>query len=223
MSILRNHPRPEAEAVHDKTPALADGGDQDSRDRGADQAGGVDHGRIQRDGVPQVLGVPLDHVHDEGLADRHVERVNGAQQDAEDNDRPDADRVGEDQDGEGQSLNQGKRLGQEEHLVPVPAVGEDAGERGDHEHRQLPRETDDPEHQGGVGQSVNQPSQGDHLEPGPDEREALPADEQPEVPVLQGAEHELEPAVNGSQVPSVKHCANLQSIGRRDGPAARGD
>ena len=50
--------------------------DEEAAQRGADDAGGVERGRVERDAVQEVL--PADHLDEEGLPGRHVERVHQA-------------------------------------------------------------------------------------------------------------------------------------------------
>ena len=72
-----------ADAVDEEAPAFAGGGDQHAGERGADEAGDVDHGGVDGDGVAEV-GAVVDHLHHEGLAAGHVEAVDDALRDAED-------------------------------------------------------------------------------------------------------------------------------------------
>ena len=56
----------------------------------AQQPGGVEHRRVDGDGVGKVL-VPLDHLDDKALPGGRVEGVDQPQQDAQQEDLPDAD------------------------------------------------------------------------------------------------------------------------------------
>ena len=85
----RKDHRDVADAVDQKAPAFADGADDHARDRRADQPRGVDHRRVERDRVRQVLA-PLHHLDHERLARRHVEGVDQSLHQRERDDVPDA-------------------------------------------------------------------------------------------------------------------------------------
>lgn len=63
--------------VDQEAPTFADGGDDGAADGRPDDARGVEHRRVQGDGVGQV-GAVLDHLDDEGLPRRRIEGVDDA-------------------------------------------------------------------------------------------------------------------------------------------------
>ena len=90
-----------------------------------------------------------------------------------------------------------EHLRHDEDAVPIPPVHEHARERREEKRRNLPAEPDDAEEQFRAGQAIDQPARGDARDPGPDEREALAAEEEAVIAVPKrsrepaGAEHPL--------------------------------
>ena len=100
----------------------------------------------------------------------------------------DRDDPGQRQHGQRQRLQHREHLGDDQHPVPVPAVHEDAGDGREEQRRDLAAEPHDAEQQRRAGQPVDEPARRDAGDPGADEREALPGEEQPVVPVPERAE-----------------------------------
>ena len=67
-------------------------------------------------------------------------------------------------------------------------VDDGASHEGETEHGAELQRSDEAELEGGVGQLQDQPGLGDALHPGPDERDQLAGDEQPEVPMVERAQ-----------------------------------
>ena len=84
-------------------------------------------------------------------------------------------------------LEDGERLRDEEDPAPIPAVDEDAGDRSQHERRDLSGEPDDAEEPRRSGHSIHEPGRGDLRHPGADQRDALSREEEPEVAMAKGA------------------------------------
>ena len=80
-----------ADAVDKEAPAFADRRHRDARYRGSDHARGVEHRRVEGNGVDQVF--LADHIHDERLARGNVEGVDYAEKSGEHEHVPDADGV----------------------------------------------------------------------------------------------------------------------------------
>jgi hypothetical protein len=74
-----------ADGIDEEAPGLAGQGDEDARDRRPNEAGGVDERGIQSDGVGKVLSLS-DHLDEERLPCRHVESIQDALNQAEDDD-----------------------------------------------------------------------------------------------------------------------------------------
>ena len=106
-------------------------------------------------------------------------------------DLPDLYDLGEDEEGEEQGLHQRQGLGDEEHAVPVRAVREDTGHGGQEKGGELPAEGHHAQQEGGIGDPVDEPAEGDPLHPGSDEGDALAVDEEAEVTVAQRPQHGL--------------------------------
>ena len=136
-----------AGAVDGKAVAFADGCDDNAGDGGTDEAGDVDDGGVERDGVREVLligfaCVARDHLDEEGLAAGHVEGIDKPLKDAEGDDLVDGDDPCESECGECERLDAGKNLGPDEQLTTVDAIDEDAGEGCEKESWDLPGEAD---------------------------------------------------------------------------------
>ncbi len=175
-----------AHRIDEKAPPLADGCDEDAGRCGAEQARGVDHGGVERDGVGQVRAI-LHHLDDHRLARGHVEGVDKPLKDAEGEDVPDIDHPGEGKGRERARLDHCQYLGDQEDAVAIPAVDEHTCERGEDESRDLPREAEDPKEQRGSCQPIDEPRGSDAREPRTDEGDALAAKEEAVVAVTKRA------------------------------------
>src|SRR5712692_6053080 len=96
--------------------------------------------------------------------------------------------VAECQGREAERLNHRQNLRQKEQSALVEALRGDSRERREQARGELPRERDDPKPFWRVSQAIDEPGQGDELHVCADEREDLPDEEQPEVPVLQASQ-----------------------------------
>ena len=152
----------------------------------ADEPRHVDHGGVDGDGVAQVAAV-FDHLHQEGLAAGHVEGVDEALHDAEGEDPVDGDACASVSAARASDCSMRERLRPDQQLAAVEAVDPDAGEGREEEGGNLAGEADDAEQQRRAGEPVDQPAGGDAGHPRADERDALAAEEEPEVAVAQGA------------------------------------
>jgi len=72
--------------------------------------------------------------------------------------------------------------------VAVPAIHEDTGDGCKEECRDLAAEADDAEQEIRPGEAVDQPAGGDPGDPGTDQRDGLPAEEEAIVAVAEGAD-----------------------------------
>ena len=178
-----------ADAVDEKAPALAQPGDQDARNRRADHASAVEHGRIQGDGVHQV--VLADHVHEERLAAGDVEGVHHAQQRREDENVPNLHGMSEGEGRQHKRQQHGCDLGSDDDVLAIAAVGDDAAEGSEEEYGNLAGETYPAQQQSRTGEAVDEPGLGHGLHPGAGEGNELSAEKELEVAMAEGASRGL--------------------------------
>ncbi len=76
-----------ANAIDQETPAFAEGSDHQARDGRTNQPAAVRHGRVDGDGVTEVVPI-VDHLNEEGLARGHVEGIDQALKSGEGEDFP---------------------------------------------------------------------------------------------------------------------------------------
>ena len=131
------------EAVDEEAVAFADGRDHYAGDGGADEARGIHHGRIERDGVGDV-GALIHHLNHEGLAGGHIESVDEARMRASAMISQTV-MMGRGPEGERERLNHGEDLGDHDGAMPVPAIHPDTGEGPEHEGGDLAGEAYDAE------------------------------------------------------------------------------
>ena len=84
-------------------------------------------------------------------------------------------------------LHHGQRLRPHQHLAPVDAVDDDARKRRQQKRGNLAGEADRAQQQRRLGQPVDEPRRGHARHPRADQRDALPAEEEPEVAMAQRA------------------------------------
>jgi hypothetical protein len=166
-----------AHPVDQEAVRLAYACDHHPRDRRPDQPRPVHHRRVQRDRISQILAV-LDHIHQERLPRRHVERVDQPLKQREPENPPDVDRPRERESAHRERLHHREDLRDHQHAMAVPAVDPDARHRRQKKRRDLTGEPRDPEQHRRPRKPVDQPARRDPAHPGPDERDALPGEEQ---------------------------------------------
>ncbi len=198
----RGNHRDVAHRVDQEAPALAHRRDQQARNRRPDEPRHVDHRRVERDGVAEVLLV-VDHRDEERLPARHVEGVDRALAHAEHDDRlhrnPPADR----QHRQDERLHHRARLRDDEQPMAVPPIDVEAGHRPEHERGKAPGEPDDAEQHGRPRQPVDEPARRRRRDPGADERQDLPGEEQPIVAIPQRPQHERDGARGPAAAPGI--------------------
>ena len=159
----------EAGGVQIEAAGHADGGDQHAADGGTDDAGGVEVGRVEGDGVRQV--VAPDEFDDEGLAGGVVEGVGDAEDGGQDVDVQELDAPAGDEDGEDEGLHghdrfgsrmRKRRFGRRSAITPPKRERQRIGEELD--------SGDGAEGEGRVGKLEDEPGLGDPLHPGAGER-----------------------------------------------------
>ena len=163
----------------------AERGDGQTGERRADDAGAVEHGRVEGDRVADVLAP--DELDRERLADRHVDGVGDPEQEGQHEDHPDLDDVGEDEDGQDRGEDHHRGLGRDQDASLGQRIGGDPGEQAEDDDRDELGGGHDAEPDRVVGQLEDEPRLGDLLHPGADQRDRLAAEEQPVVAVLERA------------------------------------
>ena len=182
----RDEHRREARGVDGKRGAGAERPDRQAGNGRADDARRIEHRRVEGDRVSDVAAPDdLDH---EALADGHVDRIGGAEEQCQDDDHPDLDDAGQREHGEDRGENHHHRLHDEDRLAFRQCVREDAAEQPEDHHRDELGGGDHAEPQRIVGELENQPGLGNLLHPGPDQRDELAAEEQLVVAVAEGAQ-----------------------------------
>ena len=164
-----------AHRVDEEAHADARGGDEQPRDRGAEDARRVEQAGVQRDRVGQLR--PAHHLDGEGLAHGCVDDEDRAARGGEQEHLPDLGAVGERETGEGRGDAHQRALGEDERPAPVEAVGERAAEEPE---ERVGTELADGERPDGVrrpvGELQDEPRLGDVLHPGAAQRHDLPAE-----------------------------------------------
>ena len=192
-------------AVGEEAPAFADGRHRDAGDGGPQNAGAVEHGGIQRDGIDQVFR--HHHFDDERLARRNIKRIHHAQQRRQQHDFPhlDVSEQGQRRKDEGEQHRGGLRGNHG--AMPAVTVREQSPQGSEEEHRNLPREPHQPQQQRRLGEPIDQPRLRNRLHPGANQRDDLAAEEQPVIAVPQGAEHHGQPRCGFLVIPAVLRAA----------------
>src|SRR6266487_4650716 len=170
-----------AHAVQEEAHADAGDPNQHSRNRRADDPGGVEHGRVERDRVHEILFA--DELHDERLAGGNVERVDDAEEHRQRHDLPRRDPAGPHEHGQRQRFEHLQGLRPHDELALVHPIHDDTRvqrEQQDAHGAERLRQADGERR---VGDVEHEPPECDRLHPGPDDRDALTEEEQPEVAV----------------------------------------
>ncbi len=136
--------------------------------------------------------MPPDETHQEGLPDRNVHPTDDTGYRRKRHEVPYLDGAGQHQSGEHHGLQHGRDLGHDYHAVATPAIAQGSRERSDEEDRELVREGDEPEHQRGPCQFVDEPADRHVLHPAAHQRNPLPGEEEAQVAVAEGSEGDTE-------------------------------
>src|ERR1700685_3044874 len=169
------------EAIDQEAIALAEDGNNDSGNRGAEKSSHVYHGRVEGNSVAQV-GTVLDHLNHEGLARGHVEGVDDALSQPQPNYFANGNDSGQSQSSQRERLQHGENLRDDQGSVAVPSVHPDTGERSQKETWYPGREANDAQQPCRAGYSVHEPTRGDLRHPSADQRYRLAGEEQTIVP-----------------------------------------
>jgi hypothetical protein len=152
------------------------------------------HGGVNGDSVTEVVTI-LDHLYEEGLAPRHVERVDQTLQGSENNDFPESDDMCQSERSQGKRLDGSSGLRPHQQLAAIEALDPHAREWSECKRNNLPREAHDAKQRRRMGQLIDQPACRHPRHPGADHRDALTREEDLEVAVSQrspGVRHRTE-------------------------------
>ena len=169
----------EAQPVDEEGRCHAKHADGEPGGRGSHDTGAVEHGRVEGDGVADVLAP--DKLDRERLANRHVDRIGGPEEKGQQHDHPDLDDVRDDERSQHEGKHHHHRLDGDEDAPLRQRVGSDPGEEPEHHDRQELRGCDDAQPDRVAGELQDEPGLGDLLHPGPDERYKLSGEEEPSV------------------------------------------
>jgi len=139
----RRYHRDITDRVDEKTNAFAELGDHDAGQGGANDARGVDHRRVQRHGVGEIIG--FDELMNQRLACRHVESVDQSKGDAKHNDVRGLNPTRQSEQRQQQRLGQSSALTPHGNPVARVAVADHATDRSQEKYRNLRGETYDAE------------------------------------------------------------------------------
>ena len=167
----------------------AEQGDDPAGHRRADHPAEVERRRVEGDGVGERLAA--DHLVDERLAGRRVERRGGAEGEGDDVDVPRLDDTGDGEDAEECGSRRHGDLRHHHHRALGEAVGDHPGDRREQQDRQELQAGRQAEGAGAAGEGEDEPVLGDALHPGPGVGDQRPGGEQPVVADPQGGERRL--------------------------------
>ena len=159
-----------ADAIQKKAPRRSDEGERNAGNRRPDDARHLEDGRVQRNGVRQVLA-RVDHFHDESLPRRGVERIGHAEQEGKDDDVPRLHPAQEDIGAQDERKRHHAGLRCDEQVAFGDPVHDQAGPQREKKDRHRAGETDDAQIKRRAGQLIHQPGLGDVLHPRPDQRQ----------------------------------------------------
>ena len=170
--------------------------------------------RVQRERVGQQRRA--DHLGDERLPDRGLDRVGDTEQDREAEDVPELHQVGDHEHRTSPTREDGPEgVGDQQQDALVVPVGEPSGEEAQQQHRGELQGGDDPERaRGVVGEFEYQPVLRDEHHPDADHLDQLSGGEEPVVANRQGLEDGPELCLHLG----VRLLGSYGRLGRRDGP-----
>src|SRR5947207_5430379 len=201
----RQEPGDDGDVAHPvQQEAQADAGrtDHHARDGRADDPRRVEHGRVQRDRIHQV--VPAHEFRDERLAAGNVERIDDPEEHRHHHHLPRRHPAGPHERRQRQRFEHLQRLGPHDEGALVHAVHDDTRVQCEQQHAQGAERLGQADGERRVGDLEHQPPERDRLHPGPDERDALTEEEEPEVAV--GKRSEAKRARGGGFV----HCGKAR-------------
>ena len=186
----RRNYRQVTEAVNQEAPAFA--GDRNHRagNRWTDQTRRIDHGRVQRDGIGQVLAV-FHHLDDKGLPRRHIESVDRPLKHTEQDDVDDGNAMAQRQRRQAEGLNHRQRLRDHQHAMAIPAIDPDTRERPQQQHGDLAGEAHQTEQECRTCEPIDEPCRRNPRHPCADQRGRLAGEEQRVIAMAQRPDGEF--------------------------------
>ena len=178
----RDH-RDVAGAVGKKAPAFAKLRHQYAPHRRPYNARPIEHRRVQRNGVHQVLFA--DHLHQERLPSGQVESIHHAQQSRQHKHMRDLDAMAQHQGRKHQREQHGRRLRGKDDAAAIVTVGNDSTDGREQKYRDLPRKPNRSQQQPRSGHPVNQPRLRHALHPRAGQRNQLSGKEELKIAVAQ--------------------------------------
>ncbi|MFN8629172.1 MAG: hypothetical protein U0838_02285 [Chloroflexota bacterium] len=182
---MRDDHREEAQAVDQERDRDAEEAHGESADGRAHDARAVEHRRVEGHRVLDV--VAAHHLDAERLTGGHVDRVRHAQEQRKREDVPHLHDAGLRERKQDEREHHLGELRRDEGLPLGQRVGHDPAEQAEDHHRQELRGRQQPEHERVARELEHQPRLGDRLHPRAHERDALAAEEEPVVPMGEGA------------------------------------
>lgn len=189
----------EAEAIEQETHGDADLRHEETGNRRADDAGAVERGTVERDGVHQIFAAG--HLDHERLPRRHVERHRDASEDGEHDDLPRLDQLAPNERGHRERHQHLARLRNDDHRAFRITIGHPAAPRGEEKHRRGGGRGDETEQHLRPGELINEPALRGRGHPRSGERDELAGKEEAEIPMLEGSESFSERDAAGGHAP----------------------
>jgi hypothetical protein len=175
----------EADAVKEEASADAKPRDQQSRGCWTEHACAVEHHRVERDRVGEI--VVTHHLDHERLAPGHVERSDGAVEGRQRNHVSDPNGAGPGQCGERERAQHQQDLGRDDQSPPIEAVYHYTGKQADQKDWRELGECHYAEPGSRVGQLQHQPRLRGALHPGAGQRSELAEEIEPIIAMTQRA------------------------------------
>ena len=153
----------EGAAIKGEAHTLAKLGHQQPGQGWAENPGRVDQGRVQGNCARQV--VSAHDLHQKTLPGGHLECLNRAGNQGQGKDLPGSNPLTHGENPQHEGLQHGQPESNQNDPVTVEAVGNHSGQQPEQQGRYLTGKGNQPEHQGGLGQPIDQPGLGHVLHP----------------------------------------------------------
>ena len=176
----------EAEAIEQEAHGDADLRHEEPGDRRTDNAGAVEGGTVERDGVHQIFAAG--HLDHERLSRRHVEGHRDSAQDGEHDDVPRLHQLAPDERGHRERQNHRAGLRDDDDGTFRITIGHPAAPGGEEEHRRGGGRGDKTEQGLRSGELIDEPALRGRRHPRAGERDELAGKEEAEIPVLERGE-----------------------------------
>ena len=177
----------EAEAINEVARRHAGPRHEDTRERRPDDSRAVHHRAVERDRIREILAAA--HLDDERLPRGHVEGHHHAAERSHGDDLPRLHVAAPHEECEEQREHHRDDLCDDEHGALRMAIGDPAAPRGKKKHRPRGGRGHDAEQRRRAGHLIHQPAFRGAVDPIADERDELPDEKEPVVPVPECREH----------------------------------